>query len=285
MDVAVLTHRGRTVTAADVDFIRRLIGAHPDASRRGLSRLLCEAWEWKQANGTTRDAVCRSLLLELHRGGHIELPAPARRRRPLVPEIDTAPVRCRLRDLGTLHLRQVRRTDDESLVDALIDAHHYLGYTRPVGEHLKYLVTGGGRPLACFVWGSAPRHLGPRDRYIGWRAEVRRRNIHLVAYNSRFLIMPWVEVPHLASHLLGRIARMLPDEWERAYGHPVWFAETFVDPTRFRGTCYRAANWVWLGRTTGRGKDDQTNRPNRPLKDVLGLGLHARFRRLLGSAT
>ena len=139
----------------------------------------------------------------------------------------------------------------------------------------------GERPVACFAWSSAPRHLGPRDRYIGWSAEARRRNIRLVAYNSRFLILPWVEVPHLASHLLGRMVRMLPSAWEAAYGHPVCFAETFVDPTRFRGTCYRAANWVWLGRTTGRGKDDQTNRSNRPQKDVLGIPLHRRFRELL----
>jgi len=293
MDAAVLTHRGRAVSRSDVDSIRRLMTAHPGASRRSLSRLLCEAWEWRQANGTLRDAVCRALLLELHRAGHIELPAPrwqargpaVRHRRPQLPELDTTSLRGGLRELGTLDLRQVRRTADEPLVDGLLEAHHYLGYTRPVGEHLKYLVTAAGRPLACFIWSSAPRHLGPRDRFIGWRPDARRRHIHLVAYNSRFLIMPWVHVPHLASHLLGRMTRMLPAEWMTAYGHPVWFAETFVDPTRFRGTCYRAANWVWLGRTTGRGKDDLTKRPNRPLKDVLGLGLHPRFRRLLGSGS
>jgi len=129
---------------------------------------------------------------------------------------------------------------------------------------------------------SAPRHLGLRDRYIGWSAEARRRNIRFVAYNTRFLILPWVQVPHLASHLLGWMARKVSGEWERVYDHPVYFLETFVDPTRFRGTCYRAANWVYLGETTGRGKDDHTNRPNRPLKDVLGYPLTKRFRELLG---
>jgi hypothetical protein len=150
-----------------------------------------------------------------------------------------------------------------------------------VGEHLKYLVYAGSRPVACFTWGSAPRHLKPRDRFIGWSKEARRENIRYVAYNPRFLILPWVEVPHLASHLLGRMVRMLPGEWERAYGHPVYLAETFVDSGRFKGTCYRAANWIYLGQTTGRGKDDQTNRPNRPLKDVLGYPLDKRFRELL----
>ena len=148
---------------------------------------------------------------------------------------------------------------------------------------MKYLVYAGSRPVACFAWSSAPRHLGPRDRFIGWSAEARRGNIRFVAYNSRYLILPWVAVRHLASHLLGRMAKMLPGEWERVYGHPVHFAETFVDPTRFRGTCYRAANWVYLGQTTGRGKDAQTMRPNRSLKDVLGYPLTKDFRKLLSS--
>lgn len=288
MDV-VLEHRGRRVTAADVEVIRKLIEEHPKASRRSLSKKLCEVWGWVQPNGSPRDMVCRSLMLKLHRGGHIELPATrwvppnplARRRRPEPVEVDRTPVRTTLRALGQLVVRQVRRTNEEPLLNSLIEMHHYLGYTQPVGEHLKHLVWAGDRPVACFTWSSAPRHLGPRDRFIGWSAEVRRRNIRLVAYNSRFLILPWVEVPHLASHLLGRMVRMLSGEWQRVYGHPVHFVETFVYPQRFRGTCYRAANWIHLGRTTGRGKDDLTHKPNRPLKDVLGYPLTRRFRELL----
>ncbi len=288
MDV-VLKYRGREVTGADVQSIRRLIAAHPEASRRALSQMLCEAWGWVQPNGALRDMVCRSMMLELHRAGHIELPPVqrvmpnplARRRKPAPVEVDQSPLRTTLRGLGQLAIRQVRRTTEEPVVNGLIEMHHYLGYTQPVGEHLKHLVCAGDRPIACFTWSSAPRHLGPRDRFIGWSAEARRRNIRFVAYNSRFLIMPWVEVRHLASHLLGRIVRMLPNEWQAVYGHPVHFAETFVYPARFRGTCYRAANWVDLGQTTGRGKDDMTNRPNRPLKDVLGYPLTKRFRDLL----
>lgn len=285
----LLTYRGRTVTSTDVTFIRNLIDAHPKASRRALSWELCEAWGWRQANGSPRDMVCRGLMLELHRAGHITLPPPRwlnrnpfiERARPRPVVVDCGPMCARLGDLGPLRFHQVRRTAEEPLFNHLIAAHHYLGYTRPVGEHLKFIIYAGERPVACFAWSSAPRHLGPRDRFIGWSAGARRRNIGYVAYNPRFLILPWVEVPHLASHLLGRMVRKLPGEWARVYRHPVYFAETFVDPTRFRGTCYRAANWVYLGRTTGRGKDDQTGRPNRSLKDVLGYPLAKRFRALL----
>jgi hypothetical protein len=282
----LLRYRGRAVTAADVAFLRVLIAQDPAASRRRLSQHLCQAWGWIQANGTPRDLVGRGLLLALARAGHLVLP-PVRRRppnplvrraRPRLVAVDQTPLRTRLPALGPLGFRQVRRTADEPLFNSLLDRHHPLGYTQPVGEHLKFLVWAGARPIACFAWGSAPRHLGPRDRYLGWSAATRRQNLRFIAYNSRFLIVPWVEVPHLASHLLGRMVRMLPAEWARVYGHPVYFAETFVDPARSRGTCYRAANWIVLGRTTGRGHADRTHRANRPCKDVLGYPLVKDFR-------
>src|ERR1700692_4308427 len=285
-------YRGRTVTAEEIDFIRGLIAEHPTASRRRLSEKLCEAWQWKQANGAPRDMVCRGLLLMLHRAGQIELPVirfrppnpRPRRERPQAMLIDTTPLNGTLADIRPISLEQVRKTADEPLFNSLMEQHHYLGYEQPVGEHLKYLVWAQGRPIACMAWSSAPRHLGSRDRHIGWSAEARRRNIRFIAYNTRFLILPWVQVPHLASYLLGRIARLLSQDWERLYGHPIYFLETFVDPERFLGTCYRAANWVMLGRTTGRGKDDHTNRPNRSIKEVLGLPVHRRFRELLQEA-
>ena len=285
----VFASRGRRVTASDLGQIRTLIAAHPQASRRALSKKLCEAWQWVQSNGRPRDMVCRGLMLGLHRAGLIELPPlhrcphnPLARRRPPAPVvIDRTPVQARLPELGRLEFVQVRRTAAEPLFNALIEAHHYLGYTQPVGEHLKYLVYAAGRPLACLAWSSAPRHLEPRDRFIGWSMQARRHNVRFVAYNPRFLILPWVAVRHLASHLLGAMMRRLSADWQRLYGHPIYFAETFVDAERFAGTCYRAANWIWLGRTTGRGKDDLTHRPNRSRKDVLGYALHPRFRELL----
>lgn len=236
-----------------------------------------------------RDMVCRGLMLALHRAGHIALPKQrhvppnplAKRPRPAPTIIDTMPLRGTLDTVRPLAFRQVRRTPAEPLFNSLIEQYHYLSYTQPVGEHLKYLVYAQGRPIACLAWSSAPRHWGARDRFIGWSAEARRKNIRFIAYNTRFLILPWVEVPHLASHILGRIARVLPRDWERTYGHSVYFLETFIDPQRFRGTCYRAANWVVLGRTTGRGKDDQTGQPNRSIKEVLGYPLCRRFRQRL----
>jgi hypothetical protein len=284
-------YRGQEIGAEDIAFIRRLIAANPGASRRELSRKLCEAWQWQQANGAPRDMVCRGLLLMLDRAGEIELP-PVRyrppnplveRSRPAAMLIDTTPIQGRLSQLQPVEFQQVRRTVDEPLFNSLVESHHYLGYEQPVGEHLKYLVWAHERPIACLAWSSAPRHLGSRDRFIGWSGEARRRNIRFLAYNTRFLILPWVRVPHLASHILSRMAKRLSQDWEGLYGHPIYFLETFVDPERFRGTCYRAANWVLLGRTTGRGKDDQTGRPNRSLKEVLALPLTRRFRQLLGN--
>lgn len=288
----LLSFRGREITTQDASFIRDLIARHPDSSRYVLSKKLCEAWDWRQENGELRHMVCRSLMLALHRAGYIDLP-PARytprnpmthRQRPALGLVDQSPIQVSLRELGPLVLHQVRRTELEGLFNGLVETFHYLGYTQPVGEHLKYLVWAQGldRPVACVALSSAPRHLGPRDRHIGWSAAARRRNIRFVVYNSRYLILPWVRVPHLASHLLGWVAREVSAEWERAYGHPVYFLETFVDPARFRGTCYRASNWVYLGQTTGRGKNDQTKRANRPLKDVWGYPLTKRFRELLG---
>jgi hypothetical protein len=288
---AVLTYRGRVVIEADVAFIRELIAAHPQDSRRALSKKLCEAWGWKQENGQLKDMVCRSLLLELHRGGQIELP-PRRMRppnnvasrvRPGPVDLDRRPICGTLTDLGPLDLRQVRRAgDEERLFNGLLAAHHYLGYAQPVGEHLKFVVYAGERPVACFAWSSSSPRLLPRDRYIGWSPQAKQRNIQLLAYNSRFLILPWVEVRHLASHVLALMTRALSDHWERVYGHPIYFAETYVDRERFRGTCYRAANWVHLGQTTGRGKDSPTWRATRSKKDVYGLALTKRFRELLG---
>jgi hypothetical protein len=211
-------YRGRTVTAEDIEFIRQLLAENPASSRRSLSAKLCEAWQWKQANGALRDMVCRGLLLMLHRAGQIELPEIrlrppnpfVQRGRPQPMPIDMTPLTCALRDIRPLSLQQVRKTADEPLFNSLMEQHHYLGYEQPVGEHLKYLAWAQGRPIACMAWSSAPRHLGSRDRYIGWSAEARRRNIRFIAYNTRFLILPWVRIPHLASHILGCAAGALP---------------------------------------------------------------------------
>jgi hypothetical protein len=279
------------IGAEQIEFIREMLAAHRGLYRRALSIRLCEAWDWRQPNGTLCDALARGLLLALHRAGHIELPEPRRRVTPhpgamhrrAVPVLADCPARrCSLEALGPIEIRQVRRTPEEPVCNGLIEAYHPLGYTRPVGEHLKYLVYAQGTVVAALAWSSAPRHLGPRDRFIGWSAETRRRNLRLVAYNTRFLILPWVEVPYLASHLLGRMAKQVAQDWERIYHHPLCFLETFVDPERHRGTCYRAANWVVLGRTTGRGKNAPSKKPTRSKKEILGYPLTPRFRERMG---
>jgi hypothetical protein len=234
--------------------------------------------------------VARSLMLQLHRAGHIQLPAQrfcppnnaARHRAPSVALAGpSAPRQGALAELGPLEIRQVRRTPEEPLFGSLLEAHHYLGYTQPVGEHLKYLVCAQGRPVACLAWSSAPRHLGPRDRFIGWSASQRRDQIHLVAYNTRFLILPWVQVPHLASQVLASVTRRIAGDWQALYSHPVYLLESFIDPQRFRGTCYRAANWRYLGLTAGLGKDAKSRVPNRSLKQLWVYPLRPDFRRPL----
>jgi hypothetical protein len=288
----LLTYRGRVIGRDDVAFIRELVAAHPAASRRKLSYKLCEAWGWVQPNGVMSDMLCRGLMLALHRAGHIELPAVrfkppnnvVARRRPEPVDIDRSPMVGVLSDFGALELRQVRRSEaEEALFDGLMGEHHYLGHTRPVGEHLKFLVCVNDRPVACFTWSSSLPRLGPRDRFIGWSPLARQRNVQLIAYNSRFLILPWVKIRHLASHLLGRMTRELSPHWEQTYGHPIYLAETYVDSERFAGTCYRAANWTHLGKTTGRGNHAPTRRRTRSKKDVLVRPLVRRFRQLLGS--
>ena len=282
-------YRGRVITAAEVEFIRQLIAQHPGANRRQLSLRLCEAWGWRQANGALRDMVCRGLLLELARAGHLELPSATHvHRNPIVRRatsgqavapllLDTTPLEVSLRALRPLEFQQVRRTPDEPLFNYLVAQYHPLGYARPVGEHLKYLVSAAGRVIACLAWSSAPRHLSARDRFIGWSAEARRRNIRFLAYNPRYLILPWVRVPHLASHVLGQMARRIAADWERMYGHPDLFSR---DLRRSRTLPRHLLSGGQLG---GDGADDGAGkkRPDAPAESFpqggFGVSAHAAF--------
>ena len=290
----VFRYRGRSLSEEDLARLRALIEQHPQASRWRLSKLVCEAWDWRQSNGALCDMVCRSLMLALQRAGHLELPAKkhsppnslACRKRPSTEFVlDQSPIEGRLNEVQPLTLRQVRRTQEEGFFNGVIERFHYLGYTHPVGEHLKYLVVARGRPVACLGWSSAPWHIGPRDKFIGWSPTVRRKNLHLVAYNTRFLILPWVKVKHLASHILGLAVQTISSDWQRVYGHPLYYLESFVDTERFAGTCYKAANWKCLGQTTGRGKKDKKHLVSLSLKDVLGYPLCRDFRAKLCGGT
>jgi hypothetical protein len=271
-------YRGKLLTGDDVAFINRLIGENPNDSRWALSKKLCRAWNWVQPNGALKDMVCRGLMLELHRAGHIRLPAKkhhvnnpfVNRTKPAKVTIDQSRVDGKLSEIKPLQFSQVRRTVCEKLFNSLI-------------EHYQYIVYSQQRPIACLAWSSAPRHIGCRDRFIGWSAHSRKAHIHLLAYNTRFLILPWVRVGCLASHILARMAKIVCEDWQAIYRHPIYYLETFVDKQRFAGTCYKAANWIYLGDTTGRGKNDHTNKANRSIKAVWGYPLSKHFRTLLSS--
>jgi len=286
----IFTYRNRTITTEDITFLRQLIADNPKESRRALSQRVCREWNWTQANGVLKDAVCRGLMLKLHREDYIKLPP---RKKPFTGgrqsqhgkiekyDINQTPTVSTVKQLKPVEFRQVRKTTDEKLFNSLIDQHHYLGYSQPVGEHLKYLVFAVGRPIACFAFSSAPYSILHRDRFIGWSPETLGKNRHLLAYNSRFLLLPWVHVPHLASHLLAGCAKVISSDWESLYHHPIFWLETFIDTERFKGTCYKAANWIYLGNTSGRGKYNKTQKKLTSIKAMYGLPLVKDFRQRL----
>jgi hypothetical protein len=284
-----LKYRGRVATTEDIKIIEGLMRDNPGDSRFALSFKFCSKTGWVQPNGTPKDMVARGYMLALARAGYITLPPKrtdpanplAKRARPPLVEVDTEPIECRLGDAGPLKFIQVRRSRKEALFNSLIEEHHYLGYTQPVGEHLKYMVYAGDRPLACLAFSSAPRHIGPRDAFIGWDAGTRKKNISLICYNIRFLILPWVRVRYLASHILSEAAKIISSDWQDMYSHPVYYIETFVDRSRFSGTCYKAAGWIYLGDTKGLGKDSRDKIPNRTVKAIYGYPLSKDFRKLL----
>jgi hypothetical protein len=233
--------------------------------------------------------VCRSLLLLLESKGFIKLPARkftpanplAKRKKPSRVIVDKTPVHCYVGDLFSLKLEQVRRTRFEKIFNALVSEYHYLGYTQPVGEHLKYVAFSHDRPIACLAWGSPPWYIGARDRFIGWSKKIRENNLHLIANNLRFLILPWVQVSCLASYLLALNRHRLSQDWQNLYHHPIYLLETFVDTKRYRGTCYKADNWIYVGQTTGQGKLSKSRQPLLSKKAVYVYPLAKNFRREL----
>lgn len=284
-----MTYRRRSISMQDIAAIRRIIESHPDKSRRFISQEVCRIWNWRQPNGVLKDMVCRSLLLLLESKGYIKLPARkftphnplAKRKKPSKAIVDQTPIQCAVGQLPPINLEQVRRTAFEKLFNGLISDYHYLGYTQPIGEHLKYIAFAGEHPIACLAWGSSPWYIGARDRFIGWSKEERENNLHLIANNLRFLILPWIDVSCLASYLLALNRRCLSREWQRLYHHPIHLVETFVDTEKYQGTCYKADNWICVGKTTGLGKLSKSRHPMLSKKDVYIHPLTRRFGREL----
>ncbi len=291
MNQALLV-QGRRVTPQDVARIRELTLENPDWSRRRLSKALSEEWNWRNGAGRLKDMATRTLLLKLDARGLIHLP-PCRQRasnrmagRSLPRQNwDNTPVEGKLGDLGPLTVREVSSdTINRVRFAAALAEFHYLGFRGTVGENLQYTVTDGrGRLLACLLFGAAAWKCRGRDEFVGWTPEQRQRHLHRIANNTRFLILPFVRVQHLASWILGSVTRRLSADWEKKYGHGLSLVETFVERDRFAGTSYRAANWVYVGSTTGRSRQDRYTTLRVPVKDVYCYPLERRFRRELSS--
>ena len=286
----ILVVQGRELTAEDIVEMQRLLAEHPQWGRSRLSQELCRLWDWRNALGRPKGMAARTLLLKLERSGHIQLPprqrpSPNGLRNRVLPVIApaTEPIGGALSGLRPLSVSIVASASaDLHLFNGLLAGHHYLGHRNTVGENLRYLVRDRmGRPVACALFGSAAWKCADRDAYIGWDRLTRERNLQRLTNNTRFLIPPWVVVPHLASHVLGLIARRIGADWQTKYGHPVYALETFVDRERFRGTCYQAANWVRLGATQGRTRNDRERSIHAPVKDVYLYPLVAGFRQKL----
>jgi hypothetical protein len=292
MTSEILVVQGRQLESTDIVRIRELIAGNPSWSRRRLSKALCEAWGWCNGNGQMKDMAARSLLLKLHARGLIEL--PVRRQvasnRMLSRKIsrqcwDTTPVRGTLGDLGPLTVQEVSRESSIRVrFAAALSEFHYLGHRGTVGENLQYMVTDKtGRLIACLLFGAAAWKCRARDQFIGWLPELRARNLHLITNNTRFLILPFVRVPHLASWILGRVLRRLSADWQDKYGHPIVLVETFVEHERFAGTSYKASNWIRLGTTTGRSRQDRGHTLRVPVKDVYLYPLDSGYRKELSA--
>ena len=283
--------QGRAVGELDLVWLRQWMERNPGRSRRRLSQALATHWDWRNGAGQLKDMAARTLLLKLHQRGLIALPLrrqiPTNRMRCSAtrenPVWDQSPIECGLAQLGGLNLGEVStQAAERAWVKATLVQFHYLGFGGAVGENLQYVVRDGqGRPLACLVFGAAAWKCQGRDQFIGWPASQRQRRLSLVANNTRFLILPWVKVPHLASWILGQISRRIARDWQVKYGHGLVLLETFVERERFRGTAYRAANWLAVGATTGRTRQDRHTCIQVPVKDIYLYPLRRDFREVL----
>lgn len=285
-----MVKQGREITPTDIELIKQLLRDNPSWGRTRLSKELCQIWQWRKFNGQIKDIACRSLLLKLEKESYIVLPARKTKwtkrsckKRP-IPSVAhlKEEVSGSLKTLMPLEItRVIQPSDDNDLFGCLLSRYHYLGYKRTVGESMKYLIRSAtGRPLACILFGSAAWKAAPRDTFIGWDRETREKNLGYITNNMRFLILSWVKVPYLASHILSRISRRISKDWMTRYGHPIYLLETFVDH-RFRGTCYKAANWRCVGETKGRTRNDRNNTIRVSLKDIYVYPLAESFRKEL----
>lgn len=285
--------QGRRISGSEISEIQKLIADNPRWSRWRLSRALAERWGWYSCSGQLKDMAARTLLLKLEQRQEIRLPErrcrPPRRGPRLTADLfDTAAPEPIVEDLSALQPLRIEVVGPKHphfySFERYLVRHHYLSYGGPVGENLGYLIqSDDGRDLACLLFGAAAWKTAVRDEWIGWSVEQRTKGLALIANNSRFLILPWIRVCSLASHILARISRRINTDWQARYGHPIYLLETFVEQGRFKGACYQAANWIHVGQTTGRTRQDRYNQIQTPCKDVYLYPLHPHAQRQLTS--
>jgi len=284
--------QGRRLSELDLQSIRQWVSENPDWSRWRLSRELATRWDWRNGAGRLKDMASRTLLVKLEQRGLIRLPprrqVPTNRMRCVVSgearwQNQPTTLTCSLEGLGELKVHEVSQQKAErAWIRRVLGQFHYLGFGGAVGENLQYVVNDSReQPLACLVFGAAAWKCQDRDRFIGWSAEQRTRNLGLIANNTRCLIVPWVRVPLLGSWILGQVSRRLTQDWQSKYGHRIVLLETFVEGERFRGTIYRAANWHRVGVTAGRTRQDRHTCLEVPRKDIYLYPLSRDFREAL----
>lgn len=281
--------QGRKIAFQDIELIKKLIEDNPSWGRTRLSKKLCVLWNFRSANGSLKDMSCRNLLLKLQKQKLITLPAPKKKanndkRNSSIPPVlhNSLPISARLKELSPIQIKPVEERCELDLFKCFLSLYHYLGFSGTVGENLKYMAyEKSGRSLACLLFGSSAWACSPRDDFIGWDRKNRGKNLSLTTNNTRFLILPWVSVKYLASHVLSKVLKRIKDDWEAKYGHPVYLLETFVERDRFAGTCYKASNWTRVGETRGRSRNDIYNNMKVPVKDIYLYPLTKRFRKVL----
>ena len=280
--------QGRLLTESDVNEILEFLNEHPNWNRSRLSRELSELWNWRRLDGQIKDMACRELLRKLESRSLIKLPprqcpGPGRALSIESVKIDKSPLSCPLSKLQPIRIVDVRRSIEyEKAFNFLLKEYHYLSYGRPVGQNMKYLVLGSDdRILGCLLFGAAAWKSEDRDQWIGWSPEIREKNLGLICNNTRFLLLPWINVYNLASYTLGAVLRRLSEDWQRRYGSQIALVETFVDTTRYTGTCYKAANWIKIGQTKGRSRQDRYSKLKVSIKDIWVFPLQRNFREVL----
>jgi len=285
-----LVIRKKKITAIDLRFIQSIVHDHWDKGRTQISKILCKKWNWAQPNGRLKDMACRELLLTLHRKGLLDYPQPfqssynVKRTVPKI-QINQTPIYCKLAELKPIQIKMVRHTNLEPLYNSLIEQYHYLGYTQIVGNHLKYMAFADDIPVACIGWGSAAWAIHSREAFVGWTKASKNKYLHLVANNTRYLVLPWVKVKCLASKVMALNIKRISADWLKVYNYPLYMLETFVEQNRFKGTCYKASNWIRVGETKGTSKKGHKHLNHGRIKDVYLYPLDKNYKGLLNGTS